>query len=250
MAEKVRVQKALSDAGITSRRAAERMIEEGRIKVNGRICELGQQIDPARDRVTIDGREAELSVKGKKKWYIALNKPRGYVTTMNDELGRRCVTELVRDIPDRIYPVGRLDRNSEGLLLMTNDGEFANMVMHPRGGIEKTYRVTVQSDVTEEQLIALSSGIELDGVMTLPAMVNVVTKEENRTVMLMTIREGKNRQIRRMCESVGLEVVRLKRVVEGPVRLGILKPGDWRELTAGELKQLRAAAAGTKQNER
>ncbi len=250
MAEKVRIQKALSDAGITSRRAAERLIEQGRIKVNGRLCEIGQQIDPTRDSVMIDGKTVELAVKGRKKWYIALNKPRGYVTTMSDELGRRCVTELVRDIPDRIYPIGRLDRNSEGLLLMTNDGEFANMVMHPRGGIEKTYRVTVQSEVTEEQLVKLASGVELDGVTTLPAIVNVIAKEEGRTVLLMTIREGKNRQIRRMCEDVGLEVARLKRVVEGPVRLGMLKPGAWRELTANELKQLRAMSAGIRKSER
>ncbi|MBQ2755155.1 MAG: rRNA pseudouridine synthase [Oscillospiraceae bacterium] len=240
MAEKVRIQKALSDAGIASRRAAEKMVEQGRIKVNGRPCIIGQQIDPRRDKVMIDGEPVELSVKDKRKWYIALNKPRGYVTTMSDELGRKCVTELVSDIPERIYPVGRLDRNSEGLLIMTNDGDFANLVMHPRSEIEKTYRVTVDSEVTEDQVVDLSAGIVLDGERTLPAVVNVVTKEEGRTVMLMTIKEGKNRQIRRMCEAVGLTVSRLKRIVIGPVRLGMLKPGTWRELTAMELKQLRS----------
>ncbi|MBE6883128.1 MAG: rRNA pseudouridine synthase [Ruminococcaceae bacterium] len=240
MAGNIRIQKALSDAGITSRRAAEKLIEEGRIKVNGRTCIIGQQIDPKRDKVMIDGEPVELSVKDKRKWYIALNKPRGYVTTMSDELGRKCVTELVSDIPERIYPVGRLDRNSEGLLIMTNDGDFANIVMHPRSEIEKTYRVTVDSEVTEEQVVDLSAGVVLDGVRTLPAVVNVVTKEEGRTVLLMTIKEGKNRQIRRMCESVGLTVSRLKRIVIGPVRLGMLKPGAWRELTAMELKQLRS----------
>jgi len=250
MAEKIRIQKALSDAGIVSRRAAERLIEQGRIKVNGRLCEIGQQVDPARDAVMIDEKPVTLSAKGKKKWYIALNKPRGYVTTLSDEFGRKCVTELVSDIPDRIYPVGRLDRNSEGLLLMTNDGEFANLVMHPRNRIEKTYRVTVSGGVSEDQLISLSAGVELDGSQTLPAIVNVVTREEERTVLLMTITEGKNRQIRRMCEAVGLEVLRLKRVVEGPVRLGMLKPGAWRELTSSELKQLRALGGAGKSRER
>ena len=170
-----------------------------------------------------------------------LNKPRGYVTTLNDELGRKCVSELLEDAPDRVYPIGRLDKNSEGLLLFTNDGEFANMIMHPRNHISKTYRVTVRPDITDEQAVKLSTGVEIDGKMTLPATVLVLNKEPNRVVLQITIFEGRNRQIRKMCEAVGLEVARLKRTSVGPLKLGMLAPGDWRELTPVELTALRNA---------
>jgi 23S rRNA pseudouridine2605 synthase len=172
-----------------------------------------------------------------------LNKPRGYVTTTSDELGRANVTELVADAPDKVYPVGRLDKNSEGLLLFTNDGDFANTVMHPRNNISKTYRATVRPDITEAQLIKLSSGVTIDGQKTLPAAVHVLEREPGRVVLQITIHEGRNRQIRKMCEAVGLTVARLKRISVGPLKLGMLKPGDWRELTAEELKGLRGAAA-------
>ena len=170
-----------------------------------------------------------------------LYKPRGYVTTTADELDRRCVMDLLEDVEERVYPVGRLDKDSEGLLLLTNDGAFANGIMHPSRHISKTYRVTVRPDVTEEQLIALSKGIELDGKMTQPATVVVKTKEPGRVVLLMTIHEGRNRQIRRMCESVGLEVARLRRISIGPLKLEMLKPGTYRDLTAEELRALRNA---------
>ena len=162
---------------------------------------------------------------------------------MSDELGRRCVTDLLADIPERVYPVGRLDKNTEGLLLFTNDGALANSIMHPSCHISKTYRVTVRPDVTEEQLIALETGVLLDGRKTLPAIVSVVTKEEGRVVLLITIHEGRNRQIRRMCEAVGLEIARLKRISVGPLKLGMLKPGAYRELTSAELSALRNAIA-------
>ena len=170
-----------------------------------------------------------------------LNKPRGYVTTVSDELDRRCVMDLLEGVEERVYPVGRLDRNSEGLLLFTNDGEFANGIMHPSRHITKTYRVTVRPDVSDAQLVKLAEGVEIDGRKTLPATVVVKDKEPGRAVLLITIKEGRNRQIRKMCEAVGLEVARLRRISIGPLKLGMLKPGDYRELTAEELRALRNA---------
>lgn len=171
-----------------------------------------------------------------------LHKPRGFVTTTADELGRRCVTDLVKDAPSKVYPVGRLDRNSEGLLLMTNDGDFANLVMHPSNHISKSYRVTVRPSITDEQAAQMGAGLMIDGKMTLPATVLVLEKQEGRVVLQITISEGRNRQVRRMCEAVGLEVARLKRISIGPLKLGMLPPGEWRELKPSELTALRNAA--------
>ena len=168
-----------------------------------------------------------------------LNKPRGYVTTMSDELGRKCVKELVEDVGAVVYPIGRLDRDSEGLLLLTNDGEFANHIMHPSKHISKTYRVTVRSSVSAEQIEKLSDGaIVIDEREVLPAEIHVLEKSETRSVLQMTIFEGRNRQIRKMCEAVGLEVARLKRTAVGSVKLGMLRTGDWRELSEDEIKKL------------
>ena len=175
------------------------------------------------------------------QYYIMLNKPRGYVTTVSDELDRKCVMDLLEGVGERVYPIGRLDKNSEGLLLFTNDGKFANSVMHPSKHISKTYRVTVRPDINDDQLITLSSGMEIDGYKTQPATVNVLSKEQGRVVLLITIKEGRNRQIRKMCEGVGLEVARLRRVSVGPIKLGMLKPGAYRNLTAEELRALRNA---------
>ena len=241
----MRIHKVLSDNSIVSRRAAEKLIAEGRITVNGRPAKLGQDVDAAKDVIHIDGERVALS-RRTTKYYVALYKPRGYVTTMSDELDRRCITDLMKDFPARLYPVGRLDKDSEGLLLLTNDGEFANLIMHPRHHIPKTYRVTLRDLVAEEQLIALSTGVTLDdGDETLPAQVSVETAEPGRSVLRITIHEGKNRQIRRMCEAVGLTVVRLRRVSVGPVKLGMLKPGEHRELTPVELKAVRNAVTIT-----
>lgn len=212
---------------------------QGRVKLNGHPVKPGDKAS-VRDIITIDGEKIYIP-KSKKFIYIMMNKPRGYVTTMNDELGRKCVTELLDGLNERVYPIGRLDRNSEGLLLFTNDGKFANGIMHPSKQIAKTYRVTVRPDITDEQLVALSDGIELDGRKTLPANVVVKDKSPGRVVLLMTIKEGRNRQIRRMCEAVGLEVARLRRISVGPLRLGMLKPGTYRELTADELRAVRNA---------
>ncbi len=236
----IRIQKIISDSGYCSRRKAEELIAAGRVKVNGRPCKLGDKADPDNDLISIDGANIEASARREHVYYM-LNKPRGYVTTASDELERRCVMDLMTGVEERVYPVGRLDRNSEGLLLLTNDGELANKIMHPRGHISKTYRVTVRPDITEEQLTLLSEGVVIDGVKTLPATVSVLTKEEGRVVLQLTIREGRNRQIRKMCEAVGLEVARLKRTSVGPIKLGMLKPGEYRELTPQELSALRGA---------
>lgn len=238
--EKIRIQKIMSDCGYCSRRKAEELIEKGRVKVNGHPCKLGDRAFPTKDIITIDGERLGVPKK-KKKIYLMLNKPRGYVTTMSDELDRKCVTELLTGVTERVYPVGRLDKNSEGLLLLTNDGEFANNIMHPSKHISKTYRVTVRPSVNDEQLIQLAEGIDLDGKKTLPATVLVLDQTEGRVVLQITIKEGRNRQIRRMCEAVGLEVARLRRTSVGPVRLGMLKPGTFRELTAEEITALRNA---------
>lgn len=238
--EKIRLQKLIAESGMCSRRKAEELIQQGRVKVNGRPVSIGDGAT-YNDVITVDGERIYVEKK-RKKYYIMLNKPRGYVTTMSDELDRRCVTELLTGLDERVFPVGRLDRNSEGLLLFTNDGQFANDIMHPSKHISKTYRVTVRPDVTEEQLIQLSEGVVIDGKKTLPASVSVLTKEEGRVVLRIVIKEGRNRQIRKMCEAVGLEVARLRRTAIGPVKLGMLKPGTYRELTSEELKALRNAA--------
>ena len=231
--EKVRIQKIIADSGLCSRRKAEELIERGKVKVNGHPCKLGDKALPNGEKITIE--------KRKRLYYIMLHKPRGYVTTTSDELGRKCVTELLEDIPERLYPIGRLDKDSEGLLLFTNDGKFANDIMHPSRHISKTYRVTVRPDITEDQLIQLASGVEIDGRKTQECSVVVVNKEPGRVVLQMTIFEGRNRQIRKMCEAVGLEVARLKRSSIGPVKLGMLKPGAYRELKPDELRALRNA---------
>ena len=178
----------------------------------------------------------------KKKIYIMLNKPRGYVTTNADESGRKCTADLVAELGERVYPVGRLDRDSEGLLLFTNDGAFANAMTHPSKHVSKTYRVTVRPSVSQDQLTALTQGVIIDDGVTAPAEVRVVTREDNRVVLKIVLYEGRNRQIRKMCEALGLEVARLRRTAVGSVKLGMLKQGDWRDLTEDEVRKLRLAA--------
>ncbi|MBP0955177.1 MAG: rRNA pseudouridine synthase [Oscillospiraceae bacterium] len=243
-----RLQKILSESGYCSRRKAEELIKAGKVTKNGRPVKLGDKATD-RDIIAVDG-ERIFRPKRRKKLYIMLNKPRGYVTTMSDELDRRCVTDLLTGIEERVYPVGRLDRNSEGLLLFTNDGDFANLIMHPSRNVSKTYRVTVPSIVTDEQLAQMSQGIELDGKMTSPATVEVELATKERSVFRITIHEGRNRQVRRMCEAVGLEVARLKRVSIGPVKLGMLKPGTWRELTPEEIRALKNSHTADKPKRR
>lgn len=238
--EKIRIQKVLSDAGYCSRRKAEELIARGKVKINGHPAQIGMKIDPVKDLVSVEGENIYIP-RRKKYRYLMMNKPRGYVTTVKDDQDRRCVMDLLEDIEERVYPVGRLDRNSEGLLLFTNDGTFANDLMHPSRHVTKTYRVTVRPDVTDEQALALSEGVMIDGKKTAPAVVRVLSKEDGRVVLEIVIHEGRNRQIRKMCEAVGLEVARLKRTAVGPLRLGMLKPGSVWDLTAEELKAIRNA---------
>lgn len=236
----VRLQKYLSDCGVASRRKAEEFIAAGRVKVNGKPAVIGDKIIPGKDTVVVSGKKV---IKTKKKTYIMLHKPRGYITTLSDELGRKCVAQLVEDVGTRVYPVGRLDRDSEGLLLLTDDGEFANAMTHPSKHVPKTYRVTIRPSITEEQITALSTGIEIDGKVTMPSEVHIFEKAEGRVVIELVIYEGRNRQIRKMCESLGLEVARLKRTQIGSVKLGMLKPGDWRNLTDDEVRKLMASSS-------
>lgn len=242
--DRIRLQKYLSMCAVASRRKAEELIAQGKVKVNGKVAQIGDKISPKHDTVTVSGRKI---VGSRKHYYIMLHKPRGYITTMDDEMGRKCVAELVRDVGARVYPVGRLDKDSEGLLLMTNDGEFANHVTHPSKHIPKTYRVTVRPDVTEDMLTAFATGMEIDGRITAPADAHIIEKQDNRVVMEIVLYEGRNRQIRKMCESLGLEVARLKRTSMGSLKLGMLPPGKWRELKEDEVHKL-MVSSGMKVN--
>lgn len=240
MSEKIRLQKILAENSVASRRGSEEIIAAGRVTVNGVRAKVGDKADPEKDKILLDG-EPVIHTK-ERNIYIMLHKPRGFITTMNDEMGRKCVSQLVEDVGARVFPVGRLDRDSEGLLLFTNDGEFANMMMHPSMHVSKTYRVTVREKVTESQLTALASGIMIEGKKTLPADIKVLVQEPDRTVMQIILREGRNRQIRKMCEETGLTVIRLKRLSVGTVKLGMLQPGKWRELTKEEVASLKRLA--------
>lgn len=236
---KKRLQKLLSEAGVCSRRSAEEYIKSGRVKVNGATAKLGDGADPELDEITLGGaplRPAPQLI------YIMLNKPRGYVTTLSDEAGRRTVADLIRDVPQRVYPVGRLDMHSEGLLLLTNDGQLAHRLMHPSHEVYKQYLVKLSSDEpglpSPEE--ALSRPIELDGQRLLPARCRLLAKTENGYVMTIAIRQGKNRQIRRMCAKCGYTVNSLKRVAEGNVKLADLPTGTWRYLRPEEIEYLRS----------
>lgn len=230
----VRLQKFMAECGVASRRKCEEIIEQGKVKVNGHVAHIGDKVNPKKDLVTVRGKKIN---KDERKYYIMLNKPRGYVTTVSDELGRKTVMDLV-DVDARVYPVGRLDKDSEGLLILTNDGSFANALTHPKHNYAKVYRVTVRPAVNDEILNKLRSGIEIDGRKTAPCDVNIITEEEGRVVLEFILREGRNRQIRKMCEAVNLEVARLKRISIGPVKLGMLQTGKTRRLTDNEVKKL------------
>ena len=230
-----RLQKCISEAGVASRRAAEQMIADGRVTVNGVPAVVGEKADPETDEIRIDGR---LLPKREQSVYVLLHKPRGYVTTLSDERGRRTVAELVRDVPVRVYPVGRLDLDSEGLLLMTNDGETANAVMHPSHTVDKVYHVTVSGAPLEDAAEIMRAMTDLEGEPIAPPQVRVLDAER----LAVTIHEGRNREVRRLCAAAGLAVHRLVRVQEGPLRLGDLKRGTWRYLTEAEVAALKREA--------
>lgn len=232
---KERLQKLIASAGLCARRTAEEWIAAGRVCVNGAVASLGDRADPETDTVTVDG----APLPGKPgAVYLMLNKPRGYVTTLSDEYGRRTAAELVADCGVRVYPVGRLDRDSEGLLLFTNDGELAQRLLHPRHQVDKVYLVTVRGDIrgAAERLMAIT---QLDGEPIAPAQAAEVTRHEGQAMLRVTIHQGKNRQVRRMCAQIGLHVVRLQRIQEDSLLLGDLPAGKWRYLTNQELQGLR-----------
>ena len=234
---KERLQKLISGAGIASRRAAEKLILSGRVTVNGETATLGMGADLDKDIVEVDGvRIGEMS----ERMYIMLNKPRGYVTTLSDEKGRRTVAELVEGAGRRLYPVGRLDLNSEGLLIMTDDGEAANALMHPAHEVEKVYSVTVRGRVTQRQVAAMEALSAIDGKEIRPAKVKLLSSDDEFTRLRFTIHEGRNRQVRRMCESVNLVVTRLVRTSEGELKLGKLPSGRWRLLTGDEVGYIKS----------
>lgn len=236
-----RLQKIISAAGITSRRASEELITKGQVSVNGVVVtELGTKADPTKDKITVNGKLLQVN---EQRLYILLNKPAGYMTTLDDPEGRPLVTELLKEkISERVYPVGRLDYNTEGLLLLTNDGEWANKLMHPRHEIDKEYHVRVRGKAHTSQLNQLAAGVLIDDKPTAPATVKLIKEGEQNDWLSITIHEGRNRQIRRMCEAVSLSVVRLKRVRYGSLVLGDLRGGEFRFLTEAEARHLGAAS--------
>lgn len=230
-----RIQKIISSSGVASRRKAEALILAGRVTCNGSVCLLGESADPDIDTILLDGKPLP---SGDAYTYIMLHKPRGYVTTMSDEKGRKDVSLLVSDCETRVYPVGRLDMDSEGLLIFTNDGDFANRLMHPKHEIDKIYRVLV-SGYSEDALERLGQPVVLDGYMISKPKVSFVSQKGNETWLEVVIHEGRNRQVRRMCAAAGLTVHRLVRVGEGAVKLGDLPLGKWRKLTDTEVEELK-----------
>lgn len=229
-----RIQKIMASRGVASRRASEELILQGRVTCNGQVCGLGDRADPEKDTILVDGRPLPSTLDA---IYILLHKPRGYVTTLSDEKGRKNVSQLVSDCPQRVYPVGRLDMDSEGLLLLTNDGELANHLMHPSHVVDKVYQVWVQG-FSPEGLERLSQPIELDGYRIRKPNVKCQKRTGDKALLQITIHEGRNRQIRRMCAIAGMEVQRLKRIREGSLSLGQLPLGKWRYLTQEEVKAL------------
>jgi 23S rRNA pseudouridine2605 synthase len=237
---RIRLHVYMARAGVAARRKCEQLMTEGRVAVNGRtVRDLGSTIDPQHDKVTLDGRR----VAPEAPLYILLHKPRGYVTTVHDPEGRPTVLSLLGEEHPRLFPVGRLDFNTDGVLLLTNDGDLANRLMHPRYGVAKTYHAKLQGELSPAALAQLAEGVRLeDGSKTQPAMVRVLESEGKHPWIEITIKEGKNRQVHRMAESVGNSVVKLSRVRYGPLTVEDLRPGRWRPLTARELGALRALA--------
>lgn len=235
-----RIQKILSEMGITSRRNAEEMIIAGRITVNGQIATLGMKADPAKDHIKVD---RKLLIKPEPKVYLLLNKPKSVVTSLYDPEGRSTVKDFLKKIKYRVYPVGRLDYDSEGLLLLTNDGDFANAILHPSKKIPKTYLVKVKGVLEEAEIDKLRTGVKLIDGLTAPAKVRKIGTTENNSWIEMTMHEGRKRQIRRMLETIGHNVLKLKRIKINGIALGNLKPGEYRYLTPEELSKIKKEIA-------
>ncbi len=234
--EEIKIQKYFTDCGVMSRRAAEAEIERGKVLVNGSPATLGMRIRAGVDTVEYNGRPIVPMVD--ERICIMLNKPRGFVTTMSDEKGRPTVRMLTEGVHARVYPVGRLDMDSDGLLLLTNDGALAEKLTHPRHSIPKIYHVTVSTDVSDDILRTLNAPMTIDGYRLRPVKTRVISKKEHSTVLEMTLFEGRNRQIRKMCDVVGLKITRLCRTALGDIKLGSLPEGKWRRLTKDELAYL------------
>ena len=231
----IRLQKFLADAGVASRREGERLIQSGRVEVNGQVVtELGVRVEPDRDQVRVDGRRVRAA--GKRAYYL-LNKPKGIITSASDPEGRPTVVELLQGVRERVFPVGRLDWSSEGLLILTNDGDLAYRLTHPANHVPKVYRVKVRGSVGDEELRAVRRGLLLDGRRTLPARVERISSQAN-SWLEVTLYEGRKNQIRRMFDRLGHRVQKLKRIAIGPIRDRALKPGEWRRLTPAEIRQL------------
>ena len=235
--EKIRLQKFISDAGLMSRRNAEEEIKAGKFAINGHVAELGAKVDPKNDIVTYKGKT--ITYRDENYIYIMVNKPRGYLSSTSDDRGRKCVTELIDGNHKRIYPVGRLDLISEGMLLLTDDGELKNRLTHPAYSLPKTYRVKVAEEVTDGQLELLTSPLTIDGYKIRPVEVKSGGNDESGTVLKFTLREGRNRQIRKMCEIAGLTVKRLSRISIGNLKLDGLPVGSWRYLDEKEVEYLK-----------
>jgi 23S rRNA pseudouridine2605 synthase len=234
-----RLQKIMADMGVASRRKAEELIMEGRVTVNGKGAVIGMKADPATDHIKVDGK---LLVSPERKVYFIFNKPRGVVTSLSDPEGRPTVSDFLRGVKQRVFPVGRLDYDSEGMLILTNDGDFAHSVLHPSKKIPKTYLVKIKGVLEEEEITKLRTGIRLDRTVTAPAKVKRLRKGEHNSWIEMTISEGKKRQIRRMLERVGHQVIRLMRIRIGGLEMGPLKPGALRRLTLAEIEKIRRDA--------
>ncbi len=235
--DSVKLQKYLADCGIMSRRAAEEEIKKGKVKVNGTVAELGLRIIPNEDTVEYNGRE--VVPLASEKTYIMLNKPRGFVTTLSDERGRRSVADLTQNVGVRVFPVGRLDMDSDGLLLLTNDGALTEKLTHPRHEIPKIYHVTVKGVPSPDALSVLRSPLVLDGYKIQPVKVEILSQGATESILKMTLFEGRNRQIRKMCEQAELKITRLSRVAIGEISLGSLAVGSWRSLTEAEVEYLK-----------
>ena len=242
--EKIRLQKFISDAGLMSRRAAEGEIDAGNFSVNGHVAYLGIKVNPREDHITYKGKK--VAYEKREYTYIMLNKPRGYLSSTQDDRGRKCVTDLLRDVRARVYPVGRLDLISEGMLLLTDDGELKNKLTHPSHKIPKIYRVKVAEEVDDAKYEILTSALEIDGYTIKPCEVQITSSDESGTVMKMTLYEGRNRQIRKMCEAAGLTVKRLSRISIGKLKLDGLPTGKFRYLEKEEVEYLYKATRDTK----
>ena len=242
--EKIRLQKFIADAGVMSRRAAEEEIKLGNFAINGHVAELGQKVDPKNDTVTYRGKR--INYARREYTYIMMNKPRGYLSSTSDDRGRKCVTDLLDGVEARVYPIGRLDLISEGMLLLTDDGELKNLLTHPSTSLPKVYRVKVGESVGEDEYEILTSELEIDGYKIKPVEVAIGTSDESGTVLKMTLTEGRNRQIRKMCEQAGLTVKRLSRVSIGNLKLDGLPVGKWRYLEDDEVEYLKKATRKAK----